>query len=300
MTDHDHDLVLSRLLDGDDTAEDRARLEADPDLRRRLAALRAAADAPAPEPLGAAEVDRVVATALAAADHDDAPPGPTATSLDARRRRRRGLLVSAGAAAAAVVAVAVALPLLDGLDDGGDADQAAQVDDASDGEPSDAEAGGVADPAAESSSELGDLGPLEGLDEVAAALAEGGDAFSTAEGPDGDEPRDESAAPDDEEATDAVPSTTSPAAGEPDAVGGDGPGPVPPGTDPLRWCASALPAADDRFPSTPDDRLTGAALSYRGEEAVAYRFDLGGDEALVIVLDAGACAVLAGPQVVPA
>lgn len=300
MTDHDDDLVLSRLLDGDDTTEDRARLAADPDLRRRLAALRAAAAAPPPEPLAAAEVDRLVATALAAADRDDGPAAPAPTSLDAHRRRRRGLLVSVGAAAAALVAVAVALPLLDGLDDGGDADQAAQVDDASDGEAGDAEAGGLAGPTAESEGEPGDLGPLEDLDEVAAALAEGGDAFSTTEGLDGVEPSDERATTGEEEATDAVPSTTSPAAGEPDAVGGDGPGPVPPGTDPLRWCASTLPAVDDRFPTAPDDRLTGAALTYRDEGAVAYRFALDGEEALVVVLDAGACAVLAGPQVVPA
>lgn len=302
MTDHDDDLVLSRLLDGDDTAEDRARLDGDPDLRRRLAALRAAIAAPAPEPLGAIEVDRLVTTAIAARDEDD--PAPAPPSLDAHRRRRRGLLVSVGAAAAALVAVAVALPLLDGLDDGGDADQAAQLDDASDAEASDAEAGGVADPGAEPRGELGDLGPLEDLDEVAAALAAGGDAFSTDEEldgagpPDGDAATGDDAAP--EAASEAAPSTTAPAGGEADAVGGDGPGPVPPGTDPVGWCAAALPVVDARFPPAPGVGLSGAALTYRGEHAVAYRFALGDEEALVVVLDADACAVLAGPRVVPA
>ncbi|HKA04547.1 MAG TPA: zf-HC2 domain-containing protein [Acidimicrobiales bacterium] len=98
------DELASAYLDGEVTPDERARVEADPDLRARvgeLGAVRAALAAP-PDPADAAARDR----ALAAAHAEAVASGSTAAvvPIGRHRRSRRGLAV-VGAVAAAVIAI---------------------------------------------------------------------------------------------------------------------------------------------------------------------------------------------------
>jgi hypothetical protein len=127
MTDHDlpaaddRDLLACAYLDGEATPDERAAVEADPELRTRveqLRSVRAQVAAPPPPPAGAA--GDAVARALDAVGGD-------VVDLDRRRRRRRSAWLGPAAVAAVVLLVLVALPLvlLARNDDADTGDQAA-------------------------------------------------------------------------------------------------------------------------------------------------------------------------------
>jgi negative regulator of sigma E activity len=123
-TPHPDDELVSAYLDGEASAEEIARVDADPALRTRLAAfrqVRAAVGAPVEAP-AAADRDRAVARALEAgvrrpvADLDDAR---------ARRARRRSRWVPVASVAAAVLLLLAAVPLLSRLGEDSNDDLAA-------------------------------------------------------------------------------------------------------------------------------------------------------------------------------
>jgi hypothetical protein len=101
MTDFDADELVSAVLDGEATADERALVEADPSLSARLAELRTVRDAlaaPTPPP-SERERDAAIAAAIRSAPVD----------LQQRRRRRQRLTQLASVAAAVLVfAVVVA------------------------------------------------------------------------------------------------------------------------------------------------------------------------------------------------
>jgi hypothetical protein len=106
------DELASAYLDGEATAAEAARVESDPGLQARVAALRAVAEAvgaPPPAPPGAA--DAAVARAVAVGDEVFGPA--TVASLkhhrDRRQPRRTALWVATAAAAVALVAIGVPL-----------------------------------------------------------------------------------------------------------------------------------------------------------------------------------------------
>ena len=118
------DELVSAYLDGEATPEERALVEARPDLVARVADLRRVADLVAftePAPPGAA--DAAVTAALAA--FTGPSPAPTLaplTDLDARRRRRHGRAIAGlGAAAALVLVVVVGVAVLRGRSSSGTA-----------------------------------------------------------------------------------------------------------------------------------------------------------------------------------
>ncbi|MET0902255.1 MAG: hypothetical protein ABWZ52_03355, partial [Acidimicrobiales bacterium] len=115
MTDpHELDDLASAHLDGATTAEEAARVAADPVLRARVEELRAVRDALAQvPPVDAAVRDQAIATALSALDEDDGPVAPVApvTELTARRRGRSRSVARAVSAAAVVVLLAVLVPV---------------------------------------------------------------------------------------------------------------------------------------------------------------------------------------------
>ena len=110
MSDPSHDQrdeLASAYLDGEATAAERARVEADPELVRRvteLGVVRAALGAPGPS-AGPETRDRAITAALAAAS----PPAATVTPIDRHRSSRRALVVLGAAAAAVAVIAAVAV-----------------------------------------------------------------------------------------------------------------------------------------------------------------------------------------------
>ncbi|HEY1278027.1 MAG TPA: hypothetical protein VGF22_00045 [Acidimicrobiales bacterium] len=106
-SDDQRDELASAYLDGEATAAERARVEADPELVRRVAQLgvvRAALGAPGPS-AGAETRDHAIATALAAAS----PPAATVTPIERHRSSRRALTILGAAAAAVGVIAAVAV-----------------------------------------------------------------------------------------------------------------------------------------------------------------------------------------------
>ena len=186
------DELASAHLDGAATDAERARVEADRSLQARvqaLAAVRAAVRTPVP--VDDARREAALAAALAAAEEPGgvlAPAGSSTTApvvpLAARWRsagRDRRLRYLAVAAAVAVVALAV--PVLDRL--GAEDDEADTASVALDAEASspaardgaeesgmdDAAGGSAAAPTAEAFV-ADDLGPFDGVDDLAAALRE--------------------------------------------------------------------------------------------------------------------------------
>jgi hypothetical protein len=106
-SDDQRDELASAYLDGDATPAERAQVEADPALVRRVAELgvvRAALGAPGPS-AGAETRDRAITAALATAS----PPAATVTPIDRHRSSRRALVVLGAAAAAVAVIAAVAV-----------------------------------------------------------------------------------------------------------------------------------------------------------------------------------------------
>jgi hypothetical protein len=127
LPDHPDDELVSRVLDGDASEAERRRVEDDPALRAKLAAVaEAAAAVGAPVPVPEGSTNRAVAAALAAADELDAQVPTVGPSIEptpladpagtggrggtgggsGRARRRR-----AAFAVAAAVLVAVLVPL---------------------------------------------------------------------------------------------------------------------------------------------------------------------------------------------
>jgi hypothetical protein len=105
-SDDQRDELASAYLDGEATAAERARVEADPDLVRRVAELgvvRAALGAPGPS-ARAETRDRAITAALAAS-----PPAAKITPLHRGRSSRRPLAILGAAAAAVAVIAAVAV-----------------------------------------------------------------------------------------------------------------------------------------------------------------------------------------------
>jgi len=105
--DDQRDELASAYLDGEATPTERAQVEADPALVRRVAELgvvRAALGAPGPS-AGAETRDRAITAALAAAT----PPATTVTPIDRPRSSRRAFAVLGAAAAAVAVIAAVAV-----------------------------------------------------------------------------------------------------------------------------------------------------------------------------------------------
>jgi hypothetical protein len=113
MTDPDlfsDDELVSAYLDGEATPDERARVENDPRLQRRLGELRAVSRAVGtphffPE---SPRRDEIIARAVAATAPAAAPGGLVVDLVAARRRRR---VVVALSAAAAVLLVLIAAPL---------------------------------------------------------------------------------------------------------------------------------------------------------------------------------------------
>ena len=131
MTDpHELDDLASAHLDGATTAEEAARVAADPALRARVEELRAVRDALAHvPPVDAGVRDQAIATALSALDEDDVPVAPVApvTELAPRRRGLSRRMVRAVSAAAVVLLLALLVPVLSRVQDQDD-DETASSD----------------------------------------------------------------------------------------------------------------------------------------------------------------------------
>jgi hypothetical protein len=295
MTDPtDYDELLSRVLDDEATAEERARVATDGSLTARLELLRRTRErvAEPPPALDEATVDQLVARALRelplvqagpppAAPEPDAPPAaplapvPPPTSLAAHRekRSRTPIILTAAAAILLVLLAVPVLALLAGDDDGDTAsqDEVAQVDadSAADGA---AEGGG-----SESADELTDVAALLRSSAPLAAMA------PATEQPGRDEPATTVAPPGDgEEAEDDVPS----------AVFVPTPPPTDGDTDVVTWCRSQLATP---HPELAEDDVRGVELTYQGQAAVAYLFEQDGAD-VVLVASAETCEVLEPPS----
>jgi hypothetical protein len=123
------DELLSSFLDSELTAEERtrldARLEAEPDLRAQLDALRgAAALSAAPvAPLRTGDRERMLAAALAASSTAE-----NVTDLGATRARKEQWRLRLATVAAGVIALAIAVPVLRSIDSDGDSDSESSSD----------------------------------------------------------------------------------------------------------------------------------------------------------------------------
>lgn len=191
MTDpHDLDDIASAHLDGATSAEEAARVAADPALQARVEELRAVRDALAEVPPVAPEArEAAVAAALAAFDEGDAPEQPAAPVTPLAPRR--GLSPAAARAlsvAAVVLLIALLVPLLASIDSDDETASFDSTGDAIEGGAESASDGGedAARDAAPSTvgapqqSEGGqgvapapvvDLGTFQDLDALAAAVA---------------------------------------------------------------------------------------------------------------------------------
>lgn len=182
MTEHHDPLdeLASAHLDGQTSADEAARIAADPDLTARVLRMAEVRDAvgTVTDPVDATRRDRAIDAALAAFVEADLPtsagaPAPGVTTLvpHAARRRARRTIQLVGVAAALVL-VALLVPLLDRLDSGSNSQQAARVPDASSLTDT---AAGAADSAtttrgfAPSTGPM-DLGPFTALPDLAAAV----------------------------------------------------------------------------------------------------------------------------------
>jgi hypothetical protein len=288
MTDPtDYDELLSRVLDDEATAEERARVATDGSLTARLELLGRTRErvAEPPPALDEATVDQLVARAMRelplveagpppAAPEPDAPaaaplaPVPPPTSLAAHREKRSRTPIIL-TAAAAILLVLLAVPVVAMLagddDDTASQDEAAQVDQ---------------DSAADGAAEGGGSESADELTDVAALLRVA-------------DPLEAMAPTETEDGGDAALSTTSP----PTALGEDGRGaafvpiPPPPGEDVVTWCRSQLATP---HPELADDGVRGDELIYQGEPAVAYLFEQDGAD-VVLVASAETCEVLEPP-----
>lgn len=268
------DELVSAYLDGEVDVGERARVEGDPALLARseeLAAVRAALSAPveAPPP---GEVDRAIAAAVAAA----AVAAPTGRDELARRREERRRSVPAWLSVAAVVlALLVGVPLLAGIGGGGDTDdETAAVESAGDSADSAEGGGGQGTGGADDTlssdgadapttamqlQDGGDLGVIEGEDDLREAVAPAL-AARTLEG-------------------------ASPAAGDAGASDFDDEGAAqeaPPG-------AAARPACELGEPGPP---FYTATATYQGVAADVLAFQVA-EGTRVVVVAAGGCDVLA-------
>ena len=107
---HQRDELVSVYIDGEATPAERVRVEADPELVRRvgeLRAVRAALAAPVAPPDAPTRDAAIAAARAARATATTVPAGPTVTAIDRRRPNRRALAVMGAAAVAAIAIVAV-------------------------------------------------------------------------------------------------------------------------------------------------------------------------------------------------
>jgi hypothetical protein len=111
------DELLSAYLDGEVTADERARVEADPALLARVAELRAAAALAARPvaPADAAQIDVAIRVAVAASDVPMTGGGTNVTDLSAHRKKP-GVGAWLGAAAAILLFVIIAATLVRNAD----------------------------------------------------------------------------------------------------------------------------------------------------------------------------------------
>jgi len=299
------DELLSRVLDDEASAEERARVAADGSLEARLRLLQGdrVRLAQPPTALDPATVDLLVSRAMAAATplQPDVATGagspplasvpvPSNVSPLRRRVREHPAVAAALTAAAALLVVALAVPLLSRLGGGGDdAQQTAEA-------PASQELDGAAtesDAESADSSTVPDLGATDDLDLVATRLAGEGelgpevfapDEGQASDGGEGGEQGDAEQAP--------VPTTTVPGAASTGPEGETSRAPVPPGEDPVAWCREQVVATD---PDLDDIALRAATLIWEGEPAVAYLIPMSGDDQVLIVSSA-TCATLEGPS----
>jgi hypothetical protein len=125
------DELASAYLDGEATPDEVARVDSDPELLARVAALRAVGEAvgePTVPPPGAA--DAAVARALATGDEVFGPASVVDLGRERRQReqRRTGLWVAS--AAAVIMLLAVGIPLLNQLSSSSSTDTAARTGEA--------------------------------------------------------------------------------------------------------------------------------------------------------------------------
>jgi hypothetical protein len=130
----DFDELASAYLDDEATDEERARVDADPELRARVQAMAGARDAlrGGITPLADGARDALVAAALAQLDRDAGAATPSPVRLGRARRFTSSGAAWAAAAAAAVVLLALLVGTLDlgsGDDSGGDGSSSATLAD---------------------------------------------------------------------------------------------------------------------------------------------------------------------------
>lgn len=279
MTDPTTDELLSRVLDDEATAEERAQVAADPVLAHRLGQLqearaRMAAPVPALDP---SLVDQLVRSAVQAAD---GPAAPAVVIPFHRRPVGRTLL----AAAAVLVVVALAVPVLRSLDAG----RSTSTDQATSN--SAEESSGLAAEADDGTGLSADLGSFDDLSTLAATLS---GTLGEAEVTDSADAAAPSSAADE-----SVPQTTvSPESqefdGGADTGGGATSRTIAPGEDPLVACQEVLSSLD---PAPTAPARAAAAVRWRGQAAVAYLFAAEDGTQQVVVLSADTCEALAGPS----
>ena len=265
----DDDLV-SAVLDGEATEEERARVTADPVLSARLAEFAAAAEKVAEPVAPRAEADRDRAIAAAVAERhrrDD-----VVVTLAPGRRRDNGRFLAV--AAAVLIVLLAAAFILAKVDDGGGNDTAASGGDADSGglESADTEdTVATAESAVAGGGAFDDAGTLAlGVvaDEEAlrqALVSRGAVAPSTETPPEGDDGT----------------VSTSTVAPQPDAAV-----PVPGDSED---CQIRLEEADPVL----DGRLVRATATYAGQEAVVFVYGTADGARQVIVVTADACTTLA-------
>ena len=163
---HRDDEIVSAVLDGEATADERARVDTDPELQRRLAEMRQVRDAVAVavDPLDEVSTRRLVDRALTTATDQQAVAGRGAVRGEkaSRPRRREGALIGLGSAAAVVILALLVGPglLSTGDDDSADvASMAGEFDDAGPEALSDGEAHDLEDFEAADSDWLEHAGP---------------------------------------------------------------------------------------------------------------------------------------------
>jgi len=248
------DELASAHLDGLTTPDEAARIESDPDMQARVAALarvRAAVarvEPPADDP----EREAAIAAALAAFDEAESDHAAAAVTPLAAARARRGLRYAA--VAAAVVLAVLAVPLLGRLDSGQDDDETATVEDLA-----------------------GDASTVDRALESGGADASKGDALTTFSLTDlGDHPDIASlAVAVRERGSPALQETAAPAAGSTAA-----PTTTAPGCE-----TAALRAADTVVVVTATARVAGRPVS-----VLVYEDEAGAQQ--LVVVDQASCAIL--------
>jgi hypothetical protein len=167
------DELVSAVLDGEATAEERARVEADPVLSARLEEFAAVRDQVAEpvQPWSGADRERAIAAAKAAVRHHRAEPVGTVRPL----RRRQGEVPRFLAVAAAVLFVLLGIGFVASQTGGDDAgDDSASSDEAAGGESQEDSAGDTA--ALEGGAGAGDdAGVADSPDNLLAATVDGTD-----------------------------------------------------------------------------------------------------------------------------